>query len=437
MTEFTRLAIPQMVRSVSDADLTMKRPTPTATEGIDAPDNSELRKIAEDIAGALQYSFAAVAANPDGDIRSGTVEADIRDYMGSMKAEKRAAFSNIAAELVKASAPVRTAMFGRAGKRDAAEHLGAAKGFRGYDAGLPPLQIDAKLLGIRTADISIPRDVLKKVDGGLLIPKDLLGGMDFETFDPDLDAMDRDDSVMGAERLTDIWGEMTNGDDDAGRDFEAVVTDKLSFNITRVKCVDETNPERLLFVDLHDTIAIGGQSIDEDGDVKRINEQHVGGGFDDGDQKTYSPAWRYHWFNLREGQHWPKSYRVILMLAEKDHGGFQSLLNALYAHIRDRVKTAVANAVSGALNDLVGTAVARAIGQITAWIVDKLISWLINLFGDDVFPAKTLSVSTPSMRARWHYPNGTWGNPRSGTRTAHFYGHGGHYLVDYYWEFYA
>ena len=434
MNDFNRLAIPPMVRTVPDSDLTQIRQSPVATEGIEAPANSELRKIAEDISGALQYSFATVAANLDGEIRPGTIEADIRDYVGGMKPEKRAAFGNTAAELVKASPAVRTAMFGRAGKRDAAEHLGAAKGFRGYDAGLPPLQIDAKLLGIRTPDLSIPRDVLKKVDGGLLIPRDVLGGMDFESFDPDAEMMERDDNVLGAERLADIWGAMTTGDEDAGRDFESIVTDKLSFNITRVKCVDETG--RIEWPG-HDEIAIGGQSIDEDGDVKRINEQHVGNGFDDGDQRTYNPAWRYHRFNLREGQNWPKSYRVILMLAEKDHGGFQSLLNSIYIHIRDRVKSAVADAVSGALSSLIGPAIARAIGQITAWIVDRLISWLISLFGDDVFPPRTLSVTTPSMGARWTYPNGTWGNPQSGTRTAHFYGHRGHYLVDYYWEFHA
>ncbi|MDC0116223.1 hypothetical protein OAH97_01950 [Octadecabacter sp.] len=268
-----------------------------------------------------------------------------------------------------------------------------------------------------------------------------MGGFDFEAAGEEeqsssLDAMQN--KIMDRSRLEDIWGPLGSTEQDTtGTDFEAVVTDKLGLFIKRVKCVDETNPERLFFVNLHDTIAIGGQSIDEDGDVRRIDETPVGGGFDDGDEKVYNPDWRFHHFSLHEGSQWPKSYRVILMLAEKDFGGFQSLLNTLYASIRDKVKAAISKAVAELTEGLLGPVIAKAIGEITAWIVDEFINWLIGLFGDDPFPAKVASVSTPSMSARWHYSNGTWGNPQSPTRTAHFYGHDGHYLVDYYWKFYS
>ena len=43
---------------------------------------------------------------------------------------------------------------------------------------------------------------------------------------------------------------------------------------------------------------------------------------------------------------------------------------------------------------------------------------------------EVLEVTIPALRD-------AWGNPSSGNRYAHFYGHGGHYYVRYYWKFFA
>jgi len=414
--------------------------TPTVDEGARTPSNSELRKIAEDISGALKYSFASVAADPNANMRPGSVEADIKTYLKGLDATKVAKYTGVSKTLVGAKDVVRMATFGRAGKRSAAEHLGVAGGFDKYDSGLAPIAINRGLLGVKTPEMTVSRDMFTDTPDGLLIRRELMGDFDFEAVDENqsdgFDALE--DEIMDRSRLEDIWGSFGSADEtQTGSDFEAAVTDKIGLWVRRVKCVDETNPESLWFVNLHDTIAIGGQSIDEDGDVRKISERHVGSGFDDGDQKLYGNSFRFHGFSMREANHWPKSYRVIMMLAEKDHGGFQKLLNALYAHIRDKVKQAITNAVTGALAGYLGPVIAKAIGEVAAWIVDALIGWLINLFGDDVFPAHIASVTTPSMAARWRYSDGSWGNPQSPMRTAHFYGHGGHYLVNYYWKFYS
>ena len=142
-------------------------------------------------------------------------------------------------------------------------------------------------------------------------------------------------------------------------------------------------------------------------------------------------------FSLRESTHWPKTYAVSLILAEKDHGGLASFLNSVYSNVRAQVKAAIEKAVEGALTGWVGSVLAKAIAKAIAWIIDLLIGWIIDLFRDDIFPPFTAMVTTPSMSARWYYPNGTWGNPGSGIRTAHFYGHGGHYYVEYYWKMYS
>ncbi|MBI1876778.1 MAG: hypothetical protein HYR94_00805, partial [Chloroflexi bacterium] len=200
--------------------------------------------------------------------------------------------------------------------------------------------------------------------------------------------------------------------------------------ITRIKCVDETNPEILG----SDEIALGGVSVDETGDTKKIPERYIGGGFDDGDQKVYQPAWRYHSFNLLEGKDWPKAYMVNPFLFEKDHGGLSKILDKAWEAIGAQVKRQIEQAVAGVLQPFVGPAIAAAIGKAAAWVTDQLAGWLIGIFKDDLFPVYSARVTLPSLNARWNYPNGQWGSPVSPLQQAHFYGHGGHYLLEYRWE---
>jgi hypothetical protein len=414
------------------------KPTPEETSGASPPENSELRKIAEDVLGALKYSFAAVASRPDLPTRTDSVEAAFKEGLKSLPAEKQQSYQRTAAPLLGAPVAVRSLEFGRAGQRSAEEHAGAAGGFARFEEGLAPLAIDTKLLGVKPATIRVPTEALRSTPEGLLIPSAMLP-KDFESFASDFEAAResaRGTEVADLERLTDIWGPFSKTDPfatAAESEFEELaVTNKMGFWITQVKCVDETNPEWWG----SDEIALAGITVDETGDTLKVPEKYIGGGFDDGNSKSYS-NWRYHWFNLNEGSVWPKTYSVTLFLAEKDHGGLSKVLNSVWEKVRDKVKEAVAKAVGGALSSLVGPAIANAIGQAVAWIVNALVGWIINAFKDDIFPPYTARVTTPSMSARWHYPNGKWGNPSSGIRTAHFYGHGGHYSVQYYWQFYA
>jgi hypothetical protein len=73
-------------------------------------------------------------------------------------------------------------------------------------------------------------------------------------------------------------------------------TDKLERRIQKVHCVDETNPE--FWGD--DEIALGGESVDESGDVKKISPFTVRNDFDDNEQRVYTPPKRFTEFNLRE-----------------------------------------------------------------------------------------------------------------------------------------
>ncbi|MBW4417937.1 MAG: hypothetical protein KME13_01760 [Myxacorys californica WJT36-NPBG1] len=413
------------------------RPTATDTSGAPEPDNSEIRKIANDVLQAVQYSFASVAANPNQAVRADTLEETFQQTFKRMDAAKLERVQTKATQLVSAAPELRTTLFGRYGQLESKEFVSI--GFDRAHEGLAPLAIDQKLLGIRTSHLSIPQGVGRMTPEGLLIPAANLP-QGFEDFEDAIDMSTQraaESHVYNAEKLQEIWGPVYSTDPFAGAgadEFEEqAVTDKLGFYVTRVKCVDETNPEFWG----SDEIAIAGVSVDEDGDSKKISEHYVGGGFDDGDEKNYSPNWNYHWFSMQEGNYWPKAYKVALMLAEKDNGGLSTALNTIWEKIGEKVKEAIAKAVTGALSGYVGPAIAAAIGQAVAWIVDKLVGWIITAFQDDIFPVFTASCTVPSFNARWNYPNGTWGSPTSDVRTAHFYGHGGHYIVNYYWKLYA
>jgi hypothetical protein len=153
----------------------------------------------------------------------------------------------------------------------------------------------------------------------------------------------------------------------------------------------------------------------------------------------------YHMFSLTERTYWPKKFGVTFILAEKDHGGLSAFLNELWGKIRDKVRSALNAAAQAAGVALaaflglpeVGALIGRAIGEALNWIINVLVGWLIQLFGDDIFRPFTAWVTMPSVNARWYYANGTWGNPWSPVSWFSVSGHGGRYRLDYQWNLYT
>ena len=363
-------SIPE-VNSLPLDPINLPEPTATDTSGAPMPENSEIEKIAKDVLQSVQYSFASVAANLDLAARADTLEETFQQALKRMEVTKLEQVQTKAVELVSAAPALRKTTFGRYGELDSKEFVSI--GFDRADEGLAPLAIDQKLLGMLT-ESAAESQVLSKIVGS--------------------------------------------------------VTDELGLYITRIKCVDETNPERFG----HDEIAIAGVWVDEKGNSEKILESYVGGGFDDGDEKNYSPNWQYHSFTIPQGKPWPKAYTVALILAEKDNGGLSTALNDVWAKVSKKLKEKIAEAIKNGLEEDLGPDIAKAIGQAVAWIVDSLVKWIITAFQDDIFPIFTASCTLTSSTTRWNYPNGSWGSPKSDVRTADFYGHGGHYTVEYYWQ---
>ena len=435
-------------------------------QGVSPPHNSELRKVADDVLGAVKMSFAAVARNPGLEVRAGSLEGTFKQALQEMSTQRLEQYKKVGKAFAEMPEAARVATFGRAGQRSLEEHVGAVGGFDGYDRGLPGLELNRKLLGLTPSVpmLSVPLDVLRPSDGGLLIPGGSLsnlrrefesagnggGGMsDFEAVKKALtDSAEaaEDSGVYDADRLADIWGPVydsqaaggMSGTAGVGSDFESVTAlDKLELHTTLVKCVDETGKGGFFGSERYgnDEIAIAGTSVDETGDTHAISESYVGGGFKDGRSKVYDR--RFTWFNMREGRYWPKKYVITMLLAEKDLGGFSKILDRLYKKISDRVREAISKAVGGLASSLVGPAIGKAIGEAVAWAVHKLIGWIINSFKDDVFPPFTMTCTVPSFYARWRHPNGKWGNPQSNIHRAYFSGHNGQYYVEYYWRLYS
>ena len=423
------------------------RPTTYASDGVSPPVNSELRKVANEVLGALKYSFAAVAANPETRVRVGSVEEAFKGALseGNISAERRANFQRVGRALVSQSVEARQAIFGRAGQFEAQELL--AQGVARFDDGLSPLALDKAALGIRAPSFSLSSLSGIRAEGdNLIIPSTnlrnfSLAGRDFESAEENFADQIRasmEAGVVNDERMRELWGipspsEQPDLDGDIS-DFEGqAVLDKVRFEIKEIKCIDETNPEFWG----SDEIAIGGVSTDEDGDTKKISESYVGGGFDDGDRKTYSyPYWNFHWFSVTEREGWPKKYVITTILAEKDNGGFASALDTIWKQVRAKVKEAIIAAVGTALAPYLTPFLAQVIGMTVAWIVDALISWIISLWNDDLFPPHIATLNHGSLYGRFTI-NGNWGYPYSDWMYGYFTGHGGQYRMTYRWRLYS
>ncbi len=426
-------------------------PTVTQEDSVGEIDNPALRAVAEDVANAVKYSVTAVAADPDLEVRDDSLEAEFKQTFRSLATSKgrgAAMAENArgqAVELLKADKTAQSMMFGR---HAALIDSGPAFARQGFDRALEAVEgVDIRLedLGLRAPAVTVPLNKLQKTGDGLLLPNiELPTGFedaDFESISNVGTQQAIGDGVFDFDSFEEIFGSSYEGDPwedqfEAGSDFEAAEVSRLELKVRRVLCEDETNPEFWG----NDEIALGGISIDEDGDTAKINERYVGGGFKDGRSKTLN--WDYHWFNLNERSYWPKKYGVSLILAEKDHGGFSGFLSKAWEKVRGAVLAAIKKAAAKAGMALaawlglasIGPIIGKILGEVAAWVIGKLIEWFIKLFKDDIFPPRTIWVNLPSKSARWRYSNGVWGSKTSPVGTVRYYGFGGRYRLDYQWR---
>ncbi|NGO75854.1 hypothetical protein G6045_09240 [Streptomyces sp. YC504] len=199
---------------------------------------------------------------------------------------------------------------------------------------------------------------------------------------------------------------------------------QLELRIHKVQCLDETSELG------KDEIHLGGTSIDESGDTKKVSAFKVRS-FNTGDVQTYTPPKRFTFFSLTESTvTFPKSYFVTLVLAEVDWGGLADFLNGLLEKVKAKVVAAVAAAIGGAIGSP-GGPVGIAIGIAVGYAVTQIFEFLKNLWGDEVFKPITVSTVIPSLTSRWA------GQDNSSDRSVEYAGHGGRYRLTYDWRMYS
>jgi hypothetical protein len=202
----------------------------------------------------------------------------------------------------------------------------------------------------------------------------------------------------------------------------------LELRIHKVQCLDETNG----FLGSEwgeDEIYLGGTTVDETGDIKKVSSFKVGD-FDDDDVKTYSPPKQFTTFSLREGTTWPKYYWVTLVLAEVDMGGLNDFVNTLLKKIKDEAVSALAAATG--VRGLLGGAVGAATAAVVTFVLGKIVDWLTSWWNDEIFPPVTVSISIPSFNARWS--SGQTDSPQHWIR---WWGYGGEYKLWYDWRLFS
>ena len=198
-------------------------------------------------------------------------------------------------------------------------------------------------------------------------------------------------------------------------------TDNLEFRIQSVRCNDRTS-DGFLGTEATDEIRLGGITVDENGDTKTVSDFSVQTFSYDGQQKTYTTPLRFTNFNLNEGT-FPKTYIVLLALAEADMGDFSKFISDLWSSVKVEVNAAVTGAISPILGPILASSV--------AFVLSSVVNLIIRINGDEVFVPATLSCTINSF-------GGTWdGRTDSPEHVASFTGFGGSYGITYDWRKYA
>ena len=204
---------------------------------------------------------------------------------------------------------------------------------------------------------------------------------------------------------------------------------RLDFRINEIKCIDETGAG--YFGELgDDEISLGGSVIDAVGKVTKKNAFYVDEFEEDGDRKGYLPPKVFHTFDLLSGQGYPKSFAVMLVLAEKDAGGIASFLNKLTDELKAVVQQELIKMVGtvAIAAGVVAGIVAAVLAIVLVWVLGKIVEWLRDWWGDDIFSVFSQILEVPSR----HYTI-----PEDVVGIANFIGHKGHYQAKYSWRMYA
>ncbi|MDC0671557.1 glycine zipper domain-containing protein [Nannocystis radixulma] len=258
--------------------------------------------------------------------------------------------------------------------------------------------------------------------------------------------------------------------------WKAPLVKKIEFHLNRVRCIEETSE-----ASDSDEILLGGQLVEPNGAVKKFDRFKVSDDFDAGEKVPFdyemcghiprsslpsvlqsmcpngSPDDPHHGRKLVSASldpqviPFPSTHGLVLVMGEQDSGGFNDLLQDIYAALRDEIAAeldalgvSAGSALGGALGSIVpglGTAIGAAIGAALGWVLGEFIEWLVGLFNneDDLIEAKhwTIQLPSPELSAiqglgqSLPAPAGVWASPLKNLK---FRGDGGRYEAHVHWR---
>lgn len=391
--------------------------------------NQELERLAEETTELLKLSAVqalAATVNPD------VYKADFTKPSGTDAAQSFPSVAEVVAERFQQYSPDKQYIIGLDLGRD--QEITQQIHRLGIDMRAEESVLDQVEISRRFSFLSkewFDDENIKKMASGLGTPTSPASA---EEVQQELNELkERYHGIIPPERLDALISGLN--DSSAAGPEAARLNRQLRFRVHEVKCVDETNPEW----PGGDEISMGGAAAGDTGVATEIRELFVGGGFDDGDRKTYAPPLVLQQFDMLAGN-FPKTYIVTLTLAEKDNGGMSEFIRKLWEAIKGKVTeilnalaAAAGAAIGGKIGGSIGTAIAgplgTIIGAVAGAIIGALVAWLVNALKDDIFPPQASS-------AFFYAPDGTFpgGSLTSPRDSLHFRDHGGHYQVTYDWQ---
>jgi hypothetical protein len=201
--------------------------------------------------------------------------------------------------------------------------------------------------------------------------------------------------------------------------LEGLKFKKMRLFIERVACLEETDEVG------SDEINMGGTAIDPAGHSWVIDEFEVSDDFDQGEKVDLGTGRVFAAWNLVTAEPFPHVYHAIMVMAEKDDGGFTDFLNGLWEAINTEVALVAASA-----GITVGDPVGGVLAGLVSDAVGSLVGWILGAFDNsddivDVVPSKmTLGSCTRS-----YYDWAKLTSPEGWSFLADFIGDGGHYRV--------
>jgi hypothetical protein len=198
-----------------------------------------------------------------------------------------------------------------------------------------------------------------------------------------------------------------------------------------VHCQEETDGA----LEASDEISLGGTFTTPQGKTGLVQQFSVSKDFDEGETVSYAGGRTFATWDITTGNDWPHVYGAVVVMAEKDDGGFAQFLQDLWAQISAKIKDAVTGLVGAAVGVAIGTALGGIIGALAGLILGFILGWIVSLIKnpDDLVGIKVQTMTLASVK-KSYYDWAKLTTPGGWPFTLRYAGDGGRYGLTGCWR---